>query len=425
MIFTSKGLKRKAFKNKITRILKMVVTVFMILQVVTVSAVMLFDYVRKRTTRAKSFTFPALPPKNTVINDSTIRTYTEGKTLYSEMIKDISNAKESIMFETFIWKNDIVGREFKRELIKAARRGVKVYIVFDGFGNFVVPRMFKRFPKTPNLHILEFPIIRYGLLTLDPRKLGRDHRKILIVDKNIGYVGGYNIGSLYRDKWRDTHMRIQGPFVWELENAFINFWNTFSSKKQKKINDVGAKKWDSNIRAAVNNPNRMLFPVRGLYIDAFDRATKNIWITQAYFMPDKEILEGLIKAARRGVDIKILLPEKSNHIVADWIASAHFNRLLDAGIEIWLYQNTMIHAKTCTVDGRWSTIGTANIDRLSMAGNFEINMQVWSKRLAKRMEDIFENDLSNSRRLTLEEWNSRKYIQRITERILLPLDKIL
>lgn len=169
----------------------------------------------------------------------------------------------------------------------------------------------------------------------------------------------------------------------------------------------------------------MLFPVRGLYIDAFDRATKNIWITQAYFMPDKEILEGLIKAARRGVDIKILLPEKSNHIVADWIASAHFNRLLDAGIEIWLYQNTMIHAKTCTVDGRWSTIGTANIDRLSMAGNFEINMQVWSKRLAKRMEDIFENDLSNSRRLTLEEWNSRKYIQRITERILLPLDKIL
>ncbi|QPK93908.1 phosphatidylserine/phosphatidylglycerophosphate/cardiolipin synthase family protein [Actinomyces sp. zg-332] len=403
----------------------MTTVIFMSIQATTIFFVMFYDFLRKRKIRSKNFIFPSLTPQSINIKDSQIRTYTEGKSLYKEMLEDISNAKETIMFETYIWKDDIVGREFKRELIKAARRGIKVYVVFDGFGNFIVPRIFKRFPKIPNLHVLEFPFFRHGLLTLNPRKTGRDHRKILVVDSEIAYIGGYNIGALYRDKWRDTHIRIKGSTVWELENAFINFWNTFSKKNSHKIPDLGAKEWDSNIRVAVNNPNRLLFPVRGLYIDAFDRATKNIWITQAYFVPDKEITEGLIKAARRGVDVKILMPEKSNHIVADWVASSYFDTLLNAGVEIWLYKNTMIHAKTCTVDGRWSTVGTANIDRLSLMGNFEINVQIWSKRFANCMQNIFIKDLTNCRRLTLEERNNVRIMERITEKILRPLGFII
>lgn len=425
MMAKTKSVKNSISKTNILKIFKTLTIIFAIIQSITISGVMLFDYFRKRYIRIKNFTFPSLPPKTIQIKDSKIKTYTEGKSLYKDMLKDINSAKKYILFETYIWKDDIVGRNFKKELIKAARRGIKVFIVFDSFGNLVIPRIFKRFPKIPNLYVIEFPIMRHGLLTLNLRQTGRDHRKILVVDGKKGYVGGYNIGSLYKDKWRDTHMRIIGSTVWEIENAFVVFWNNVKKKHLPHIYQPGTKSWDSNVRAAVNNPSRLLYPVRGLYIDSIDRARKNIWITQAYFIPDKEILEALIKAARRGVDVKILIPEKSNHIIADWVASAYFDKLLDAGVEIWLYKNAMIHAKTCTVDGRWSTIGTANIDRLSMTGNFEINIQIWSKRLAERMEDIFRNDLSNSIQLPVSKWQERSIMQRVIEKILRPLSPIL
>jgi len=363
--------------------------------------------------------FPRTDPVGVDVGDSVLTVYTYGEHIYAAMLEAIRGAREYIFFETFIWKDDSVGQEFKGELIAAAERGVAVYVVFDSWGNLVVPPAFKRFPDS--VHTLKFPLWRPGLLTLNMRKSGRDHRKILVVDGEVGFVGGYNIGELYATQWRDTHLRVDGPAVWELDNAFVDFWNAHRKPHHPELADRGAHSWNTRIRAARNTPSSMLFPVRGAYIDAMDRAVQHVYITQGYFIPDPEFLESMLGAARRGVDVRVLIPEVSNHVLADWVARSFYDRILRGGVAIWLYQGAMVHAKTATVDGRWTTIGTTNIDRMSMLGNFEINLEIHDEDLAAHMEEVFATDLTNARQLTIEEWEQRSHLARVGEELLHPL----
>ncbi|ROR72018.1 cardiolipin synthase [Bogoriella caseilytica] len=394
------------------------------LQAVTIAVIVVVDRVRKQREPAAG-EFPRVDPTTVRVANGQVTVFTYGADLYRDMIERIEQAERFIYFETFIWKADETGHAVKTALLDAARRGVEVYIVFDSFGNGVVPRAFKRFPRMRRLHVLPFPFIRPGLLTGDLRKTGRDHRKILVVDGRTGYVGGYNIGDLYATTWRDTHIRVDGSSTWELEHAFASFWNDHRKRRHPIIEAKGARSWDARIRAHQNNPSRLIFPVRGTYLDAIDRAQHHVYITQAYFIPDREILGALVAAAERGVDVRVLIPEVSNHVLADWPARSQYTELLEAGVSLWLYQDAMIHAKTMTVDGRWTTVGTTNIDRLSMTGNFEINLEIFDRDLAKHMESVFYVDLTNSRRLTLQEWEARGILARVAERLLKPLAPLL
>ena len=394
-------------------------------QVVTASAVVLVDEVRKRRATPPAG-YPSAPPGTVEVAGNAVTTYTNGEDLYDDMISAIDAAQESVYFEFFIWKNDVVGQRFKDALIAAAKRGVQVYVIYDGFANLVVDPRFYRFPAyLRGIHVLRFPVIRLGMFRLDLRDLGRDHRKIVVVDGEVGFVGGYNIGHLYATEWRDTHLRVRGAAVWELADAFCDFWNEYRRSHHPELPDGGAKDWEPRILAARNAPSRMLFPVRGLYLDAIERATTRIYITQGYFIPDNEILTGLLKAANRGVDVRVIVPEYSNHIIADWVARGYYSELLAGGVTIWLYKDAMVHAKTATVDGRWSTVGTANIDRLSMTGNYEVNLALYSDEMAAKMEAIFEMDLGNCRELTLDEWNRRGRLPRVAERLLAPLHPLM
>ncbi|MBW3086581.1 Major cardiolipin synthase ClsA [Austwickia sp. TVS 96-490-7B] len=386
---------------------------------VTVIAV---DQIRKQR-QPPSGEFPHSPPMTTEVAGSIVTTYTYGEYLYADMLAAIESAHEVIYFETFIWKNDEVGNRFKAALIDAADRGVQVYVVYDGFANMVVDPRFYRFPG--NLHVLRFPAVRPGMLTLNIRYYGRDHRKLLVVDHHVGFVGGYNIGAAYATTWRDTHLRVVGPAVWEVENAFVDFWNDHRRSYHPELRDRGSLAWESRIRASRNAPHRMLFPVRGLYLDAIDRATARVYITQAYFLPDREILATLLAAAKRGVDVRIIVPEHSNHIVADWASRWYYTALLEGGVTIWLFQDAMVHAKTATVDGRWSTVGTANIDRLSLIGNYEVNLEIFSDDQATFMEEAFDRDLTNCRQLLLEEWQDRGMLSRVGEHIIAWLQPLL
>ena len=387
-------------------------------QLATAATVWAVDSLRKRR-EPPGGEFPRTKPRTVSVAGSDLTVYTYGEHVYTAMLEAIRGARDYIFFETFIWKDDAVGQLFKDELIAAARRGVSVYVIFDSFGNLVVPRAFKRFPDV--VHVLRFPLLRPGILMLDLRKSGRDHRKIVVVDGEVGFVGGYNIGSLYATQWRDTHMRIEGPAVWELDNAFVDFWNDHRSSSQPELPDRGARSWDSHILAARNSPSSLLYPVRGLYINALDRARSHALLTQAYFIPDAELLAAMLAAAKRGVRVQVLIPAVSNHVLADWVARSYYTRLLRAGVELWLYQGAMVHAKTATIDSRWTTIGTANLDRMSMQGNFEINIEVYDRDLAEVMEEIFDVDMSNASRLTLEEWESRPRYVRIAEELLHPM----
>ncbi len=255
--------------------------------------------------------------------------FTDGDTLYQRMLEDIRAAKHSIWFESFIWKSDQAGEDFKRELTAAAKRGVQVLAIYDKFANLVVPPAFKRFD--PDIHVLAFPLLQPGNPPLSLRTWARDHRKILVVDEEVGYVGGYNIGQRYADTWRDTHLRVEGPGVWELSNAFTDFWNKHRKRRHPILPDRGAKSWEPRMRAIQNEPDIMLFPVRGTYIDAIERATESIRISQAYFLPDHTVVSALLRAAERGVAVHVLIPEYSNHILADWAARAGIHRLLAGG----------------------------------------------------------------------------------------------
>ncbi|WP_240930506.1 phosphatidylserine/phosphatidylglycerophosphate/cardiolipin synthase family protein [Isoptericola sp. BMS4] len=367
--------------------------------------------------------FPTAPPASTEVEQSTATLYTYGADLYDAMLDAIRSARHQVFLETYIWKNDEVGEQFKQALADAAARGVEVYIVYDGFANLVIPRSFYDMPA--GVHVLRFPAMRPGLLFLNVRRSGRDHRKILVVDEDVAFVGGYNIGSLYATRWRDTHLRITGPSTWELRNAFVDFWNRWRSPALPVLQDVGTAHWLPSLRAARNAPSELVFPIRGIYLDAIDRACSHVSITQAYFIPDEDILAALLAAAARGVDVRVLVPERSNHVVADWLARGHYSTLLRGGVRIFLYQGAMIHAKTATIDGRWTTVGTANIDRLSLTGNYEINLEVVSTALAAQLEAAFRMDESNSRELTLDEWERRHPLSKVAERVMAPLRPLL
>lgn len=392
--------------------------VFAAVQGTVITAIVLIDAIQKRR-RSKRPGFPHAGIFESSVAGSSTTVYTYGHDLYEEMLRCIRNAKHTVMLETYIWKGDAFGRKFKDALNEAAARGVKVYVIYDGFANLVVPPTFYRFH--PDVQVFRFPVIRPSILFTNIRGTGFDHRKIMVVDDSIGFVGGYNIGSLYASKWRDTHLKIEGKSVWELRQAFVAFWNAAPSQPLKPIAETSAEFWEPRLRAVNNIPANLVFPIRGVYLDAINRAHSHIYITTAYFIPDRQILEALLRASKRGVDVRVILPEDSNHVVSDWLSRGFYSALLRDGVKILLYQNAMIHAKTATVDGEWSTVGTANIDRLSLTGNYEINIEMFDANLAANMERIYEIDSSNCRELSLKEWESRHIVARVSEAILAPL----
>jgi len=383
---------------------------------------MAYEKIRK-TFRPLNKKFPVAPPQAVQVHHNETTVFTFGRDLYLAMLADIAKAKHTIYFESFIWKGDHTGKLFKTALTDAVNRGVEVYVIYDGFANLVVPRKFFQFD--PRIKVLRFPWVHTQRFVGPIRSSGRDHRKIIVVDDEVGYVGGYNIGDLYTDKWRDTHLRLTGPAVWELRNAFVDFWNRWRTPDLPILEVKGADRWLPTLRAARNSPAELRFPIRNIYLDALERATSHVLITQAYFIPDHDIREALMRAAARGVDVRILVPERSNHVVADWLARGHYAGLLRGGVRIFLYQGAMIHAKTATVDSRWSTIGTANIDRLSLTGNYEINMEIISAPMARTLDEIFAMDLTQAHELTLAEWDDRSVFARIGERFVAPLGPLL
>jgi cardiolipin synthase len=393
------------------------------LQLAVAAVLTLVDSYRRRGKKPKPF--PTTPPASVSIGEGTVTTYTFGQDLYDDMLAAIAAAEQQVLLETYIWKGDQMGERFKRALSEAAARGVEVYAVYDGFANLVVPPRFKRFG--PRLKVLEYPLYNAGWRFFDLRRYGRDHRKILVVDDKVAFVGGYNLGSAYATEWRDTHVRITGPGVWDLKRAFADFWNLNRRPRHGNrplLLDTVAD-WEPRIRVHRNVPRLWMFPIRSMYIEAINRASHHVWMTHAYFIPDPDIEEAITQAARRGVDVRLLVPAVSNHVVADWLSRGFYSELLSAGVRIFRFKGAMVHAKTSTIDGRWSTVGTANIDRLSMTGNYEINLEIIDAAFAAEMERIYRTDLSNCDELTAERWAARGVHRKFTELVLAPLRPLL
>jgi cardiolipin synthase len=348
----------------------------------------------------------------------------------ASMMEAIGAAKDHINLETYIFDQDPVGIQFAELLMARQRAGVQVHVIYDAIGTIGTPQVFFDAMRDAGVRLVAFNPINPLKLTGPWSPNNRDHRKILVVDGKIAFTGGVNISStyanssLFRSKsrtsakvgWRDTHLRIEGPAVATLQWEFLNSW----------ANQVAPALSDSNffpkLAAAGNHLVRILASgpdgdqdIYAAYILAINAAVKSVHITCAYFVPDVQILNALTQAARRGVEVKIILPGVMESGLVFYAGHSFYTEMLASGIRLYELQIAVLHAKTAVVDRTWSTVGSTNIDTRSFLHNYEINAVVFDGAFGEALESAFEEDLRFSTEVTQAQWAQRPLSDRLKE----------
>ena len=352
------------------------------------------------------------------VGKNALQLYSDGRELYAAMLAAIDDAGESIYLECSLWQDDEVGRAFTRHLEQKAAQGVAVYVMCGGSGNRLPACASRSFHS--NMHVLGHRSFHRPWHMLDPRRYAQDHRKLLVVDGVVGFMGGYNLGNRYTTGWRDTHLRLRGPATAELAHAFIDSWNRFSDPHER-IARRYPRQFDPLIVVRANDALQLTFPIRDMYIEAIDRAERTILLTNASFVPDRSMFAALQAAVARGVDVRVLVPWPSDHIIAGRAACSAFTRCLQAGIRLFGYRGGQLRAKTCTIDGQWSTIGSAHLDLLSSVVNSECNVEIYDAAVAFQMQELFACDTADAVELSLIGWMNRPWYNKLSERLLAPL----
>lgn len=354
----------------------------------------------------------------------------DGPATYAAMFEVIRNAKDHINLETFILEDDEIGRTFTDLLLQKQAEGVQVNIIYDSVGSFNTPESFFKRLRDRGVQIVEFnpvnPFKAHGhWLVMNP-----DHRKILIVDGKVAIIGGINISKVYSGKlsgrkkvkgdplpWRDTDVQIEGPAVAEAQKLFLETWQKQKGLLFPQQNYFPDQKEYGNalVRVVGSTPgqnNRITFVV---YVAAITFAETFIHLTNAYFIPDEQILDAFTEAARRGVDVKIILPATSDSTLALNAARYNYSRLLKAGVKLYERRNALLHAKTAVIDGVWSTVGSTNLDYWSLLSDDEVNAVVLNREFAIEMEKMFARDLAESDQIQWDTWKKRPVMQKIKE----------
>lgn len=354
----------------------------------------------------------------------------DGPRTVAAMMAAIATAKSHINLETYIFDQDDLGMQFADLLISKQRAGVQVNIIYDSVGTFGTPPEFFEKMRASGIALTEFnpvnPLKSLGAWRLN----NRDHRKILVVDGRIGFAGGINIAddystsSLFRSRkksrsdlgWRDTHVQIEGPAVAALQWLFLDAWTSQNSADlpDRDFFPPLAEAGDKIVRVVASKPGSD-FEIYKAYVLAIQEARKTIHLTAAYFVPDAQILDSLIQAARRGVDVKLVVPSVTDVSLVMYAGRSSYDALLQAGVRIYQFQASVLHAKTAVIDGVWSTVGSANIDVRSFLHNHEINIVVLGQDFGNSMEAAFQEDLRNSIEISTETWRARPFSERIKE----------
>ena len=357
----------------------------------------------------------------------------DGPQTYSAIEAALRAARHNIHIETFIYGPGDVGQRFADLLAQKRKEGLEVRLLYDSLGSRETPREFFEQLRQQNVEVREFRPLS-PIKTPEVWKLqNRDHRKIIVVDGQIGFTGGINIDSTYdsastskpgperglEDGWRDTHIEIQGPAVAQLQTLFVGNWQQAGEHEDLSAKDKyfpTIKPAGDNLVTIVANDSesndRSLY---GTYVAAFTCATKRLWITHAYFAPNEELLTALIDAAKRGVDVRLIVPSFTDSRVVLNATQATFTQLLNAGVKIYELKDALLHAKSVVVDGTVSIIGSSNLDMRSFLHNDEVNAIVISRDTARRMEEVFQRDQQAARPVELKAWEQRSLWQRTKE----------
>lgn len=347
------------------------------------------------------------------IVDETYQLFIEGDDLYNAMLSAIRKAQHSVQLESYIFADDNIGQVFARALIDKARQGLSVKVHLDAAGSlFWVSR---RLENTMRQHGVQLRWFHRWSWRNPWRYNRRNHRKLLIVDDQTAFLGGYNIHKessrryFGEARWRDSHVRVGGQLSQIASQLFEAFWE---GSLHWTPNNAGSG--DQLLHNHSRNCNHRL---RCVYIDALKRAERYIYITTPYLVPDQRILNQLYDAARRGVEVFLLVPEKSDVPIARWAAQSIYAGLLSAGVRIFEYLPRMLHAKTIVVDDSWSMIGTANLDYRSLFHNYELNLASTSSNLAANLKAQFLVDITESVEICQQQWSKRGLSTRSLERL--------
>lgn len=352
--------------------------------------------------------------------NNSVEIFTDASDKYEKLLTDIENATESINVLYFIIRNDVIGNRLVDALLEKAKQGVKVRLMYDGLGSLLTPkRIFDKLRKEPNCEVAEFFPVR----VFSASKINhRNHRKIVVIDNEIAYVGGMNIGDEYMGRskhknlpWRDTHLRIVGEAVEYINGYFSLDWQ-FSTGKEVDVKPYTGKVQDDQVgmQIVVSGPDSKHEEIKSGMIKMIYSAKKYIYIQSPYFVPDQTFLSALRVAAQSGIDVRVMIPGIPDKKYVYHTTMSYMDELLECGIKVYLYPG-FIHSKTITVDDKILTVGTTNIDIRSFKLLFEINSFMYSDQMAKSHRQIFEKDIEVCSELTMEEYKKRGIIRIIKE----------
>ena len=364
-----------------------------------------------------------------VYGNNEIEIFTKGKKLLDKMLEDISNAKDHIHAEYFIIETDETGNTFKEALIKKAQEGVDVKVIYDDIGSWKLKRSTIRDMKRAGIKMQSFFKIRFPYFT---SKINyRNHRKILVIDGTIGYLGGFNIADRYTKGlewgiWRDTHLRLEGDAVSGLQHTFIYDWLYITKRlhTNKRFFPQTNITTQTAVQIGISGPDMENESIMQAYCMAISNAKKYVYIQTPYFLPNESILNAIESAALAGVEIKLMIPFRSDEKISYEASMSYMGSILKAGVEVYQYTKGFIHSKTIVIDDEIAIIGSANIDLRSFEQNFEVSAFIYNETHSKHLKELFMGDMKVSKKLSYFKWSNRpllrKFIQALA-RLLSPI----
>ncbi len=361
----------------------------------------------------------------------------DGPATYAAMFKAISKAKDHINLETFIMEdilaNDETGLKLADLLLQKQAEGVQVNLLYDSAGSYSTPASFFQRLRDGGVQAVEFNPINPLKARGRWRLAKSDHRKILIVDGRVAFTGGVNISQVYSSgfsgrgehdpgqiPWRDTDVQIEGPAVAEFQKLFLDTWRRQKGAKLSERNyfpDLKKEEGNTLVGVVGSTPGEAHRVTFILYVSAITFAENSLHMTNAYFVPDHQTVDALTEAAKRGVDVKIILPETTDSSLAQYAGQYFYSELLQSGAKLYRRHNVLLHAKTLVIDGIWSTVGSTNMDFWSFSTNDEVNAVILSRDFAMEMEKMFAADLAESGQIRWDEWEKRPLLSKIRERL--------
>jgi cardiolipin synthase A/B len=345
-----------------------------------------------------------------------------GEQIFSSMLEAIRGARRSINFETYIYWSGEVGRRFADALSERARAGVKVHLLIDAVGSARLDAKALLQMREAGVEIVKFHPVRWYTLG---RLNNRTHRKLLVVDGKIGFTGGVGIADKWDghaqdpEHWRDSHFRLEGPAVGQMQAAFMDHWIAARSLVLHGedyfpvLNEVGGQ-WTQTFKSGADDG---VESVRLMYLLSLTAATRSIRLASAYFVPDDLTIQTLIRARERGVSIDVVVPGRhTDALVVGKASRACWGRLLEAGVAIYEYQPTMYHCKVMIVDDCWTSVGSTNFDNRSFRLNDEANLNILDEAFARAESKTLDQDIARSVRVTPESWRRRPWTEKLAER---------